>query len=70
MADKENEDPQTNDEIIDPMTQQRKFPDTGRNDAQWKEAGRRSPAEIFQRKKLPNNLQGSKKNVALIFQKL
>ena len=34
MADKENEDPQTNDEIIDPMTQQRKFPDTGRNDAQ------------------------------------
>ena len=34
MADKENEDPQTNDEIIDPMTQQRKFPDTERNDAQ------------------------------------
>jgi hypothetical protein len=53
MVNKENDEPQTNDGINDPMTQQRKFRDTGRNDAQvdkdaeriLKEAGRRRPAE-------------------------
>ena len=34
MVNNENDEPQTNDGINDPMTQQRKFPDTGRNDAQ------------------------------------